>query len=464
LAVIDGATDAVLGTDFLCCPALTSPSGIALDTSQSILYVADTGAGSLAVIDVATMKSGTNDGLLGAVTIGAAPTDVVFHATNGQVYVTDNGGTTVSVVNRQVGTAKLNATLATTIDLGVAPVALGLNPATQLFYVSLANGGLGVIDTATNELVSADFFCCPALASPLGLTVDATTNRLYVAENVAQGQVVVIEAADMKAGTDDGLVTRVAVGASPTHLVVDPTLHRLYVNNEGGNSISVIQAAGLTPASCGDTSGPGGADIPCRCGDIVTTYTVLEASDPVTRRRCPRVGLYVAAGVVLDASSAAIRCHGPGFTTGLWLMGDAASITGGSLHGCANGIFGFTAGSTVEGVTAGGGGTGIFLIGDGNRLRGNQGVSNARDGILVSGTHNEVSANLGARNGRHGIAVVGRGNHLAGNRGRLNGGQGVVAAGSDNTSDFRNSATRNTVKPDCSIENQPPAIAGGSRC
>jgi YVTN family beta-propeller protein len=465
LAVINGATGAVVGTNFLCCPALTSPTGIALDTGQNILYLADTGAGALAVIDVAAMKSGTNDGLLGTVTLGAGPSDVVFHDTNNQVYVTNSEGTTVSVVNRQVGTGKLNATLGATIELGVAPVALGLNPVTQRFYVSLANGNLGVIDTATNELVSAKFFCCPALNSPLGLTVDSTTNRLYVAENVASGQVVVIDAARMKAGTNDGFVTRVGVGASPTHLVADPGTHRVYVNNEGGNSISVIQDAGPTPVPCGDASGPGGIDVPCRCGDIVTTDTVLRASDPVVRSRCTHVGLFVAKGVTLHASSAVIRCDSRGgFTTGLWIVGDAVVIDGGIIRDCTNGIFGITSGSTIAGVTASRGGAGIFTIGDGNQLRDNRCAGNSRDGMLISGSFNALEGNYGLGNQRHGIAVVGSFNRLTRNQGRTNGGQGVLAVGGGNTSDLGNYGTGNAVKPDCSIDGHPPVTANGKRC
>ncbi len=74
--------------------------------------------------------------------------------------------------------------------------------------------------------------------------MNSSTNRLYVAENVARGKGVVIDAARMKAATDHGFVARIAVGALPTHLVVDPDSRRVYVNNNGGNSISVIEDRG----------------------------------------------------------------------------------------------------------------------------------------------------------------------------------------------------------------------------
>jgi DNA-binding beta-propeller fold protein YncE len=465
LAVIDGATDAVVGTGFLCCPALTNPSGIALDTSQDILYVADTAVNQLVVIHAAAMRPGTNDGVIGRVTLGTAPSDVVFHSTNNQVYVSNNGSTTVSVVNRQVGTGPLNATIATTIDLGVPPVALGLNPATQLFYVSLANGNLGVIDVATNVLVSASFFCCPALNSPLGLTVDSTTSRLYVAENVSSGQVVVIDTASMSAGTNNGLLARVPVGAAPVHLVADSETHKVYVNNSGGNSISVIQDLGLERTSCGDASGPGAGDVPCRCGDTVTTDTVLDNSDPVVSSTCPQVGLFVAPDVTLDASSTVIRCDSTsGPTTGIWIVGDGVVIHGGAIHGCQNGLFGFTSGSTVERVTASEGGAGIFITGDGNRLLRNRCEGNGLDGIFLSGSSNALEKNSGLRNGGNGVAVVGSSNQLLHNQGRTNGGQGVVAVGGGNISDLRNHAIGNAVKPECSIDGLPPATKNGKHC
>jgi hypothetical protein len=319
--------------------------------------------------------------------------------------VTNNGATSVSVVNRQVGTRRLTAKVATTIDLGVAPVALGLNPVTQLFYVSLANGHLGVID-----------------------------------------------AASMQAGTDDGFVTRVGVGAAPTHLVAEPRTHRVYVDNEGGNSISVIQDRGPTPRPCGEASGPGGTDLPCHCGDTATTNTVLGASDPV-RSPCAGVGLFVAGGVTLDASSALLRCASSGaFTTGIWIIGDGVAIDGGIIRGCDRGIFGLTSGSAIARVTASRGGGSIVIAGQGNHLLHNRCQGNALDGMLVSGSFNTLERNYGFANEGDGIAVVGTVNTLNHNQGRSNGGHGVVATGGGNAGDGLNYGAGNTARPNCSID------------
>lgn len=78
-----------------------------------------------------------------------------------------------------------------------------------------------------------------------------------------------------------------------------------------GNHLGLVLAIGLTSiigiaggawsADCGDGSGPGGTDVPCACGDRVTSDTVLDNSDPVVSTGptdvCPGLGLKVGGGV-----------------------------------------------------------------------------------------------------------------------------------------------------------------------
>jgi hypothetical protein len=60
-------------------------------------------------------------------------------------------------------------------------------------------------------------------------------------------------------------------------------------------AFAILAATPAWAADCGDTSGPGGTDVPCGCGDTVTTSTELDASDPVLSTICTGDALLVGA-------------------------------------------------------------------------------------------------------------------------------------------------------------------------
>jgi len=209
---------------------------------------------------------------------------------------------------------------------------------------------------------------------------------------------------------------------------------------------------------CGDTTGPpGGLDVPCDCGDTVTTNTVLKASDPVTRKVCgPPAALFVAGGVTLDMTSPSvhIRCAGKEDTVGIELIGDDVTIDGGSsiIDGCDVGVFGFTSRSTIQLVfVRNGGDDGIELIGDDNVLVRNLCHNNGSEGIHVFGDRNRLDRNYCRANGGHGIEVEGANNHLTHNLGYNNGEHGIFAPDPTNTTDFRNYGAYNGLEPQCVI-------------
>lgn len=233
--------------------------------------------------------------------------------------------------------------------------------------------------------------------------------------------------------------------------------------------LATFSASNAWAKDCGDKTGqPGNFDVPCDCGDTVTTDTILKASDPVVTKVCFPTGLFVAGGVTLDASSAVIRCHTPPdfVTTGFWIIGNDATIDGGIIQGCGNGIFGVTDGSTIERVTArGGSSAGINIHGDGNTLLHNLCDNNAFDGIFVEGAHNTLERNYCKGNGSNGIFVLGGPlNNLKHNQGRNNSGHGVLVLGDGNTTDERNYGTANAARPDCLFDGNPPVTADGKYC
>jgi hypothetical protein len=138
---------------------------------------------------------------------------------------------------------------------------------------------------------------------------------------------------------------------------------------------------------CGDTSGPGGTDVPCACGHTVTTDTVLNATDPVTTSVCTCDGLIVRSSVTLDLGGHTIA--GSGICDGINIGGGSAGIN----------------------VVVGGGevarfGMGVVLRGEPgpNRVHDLRVLENSEGGILL-GPEAIVEDCVVSRNGGTGIDV-----------------------------------------------------------
>jgi hypothetical protein len=223
-------------------------------------------------------------------------------------------------------------------------------------------------------------------------------------------------------------------------------------------------------ADCGDTSGAGGADLSCSCGDTVTTDTTLDDTDPVTSAVCSCDGLIVSSSVTLDLGGHTIR--GSRVCDGINIGGDVAGsdavIGGGRItnfgtgvaeigEGGANrlhdlqvvdnadrGVFLMGRANVVEDcVVSRNGGRGIELDSD-NEGPGDGVVRNCRvednrgDGITVDFTGNLVESNIARRNTGTGIVACCRGNLVRLNRAESNG-QGIAV---DSHTDFPGFVTR----------------------
>src|SRR5688500_9871038 len=157
-----------------------------------------------------------------------------------------------------------------------------------------------------------------------------------------------------------------------------------------------------TPAwalDCGDTTGPGATDVPCTCGDTVTTDTTLlnaaqaagaaSTADPVVFEggpevACPGAGLVLAPGVSLDLNRNEIL--GSQVAAGIGVTGDSATVTNGTISEFA---------------------TGVEIAGAENSVSGVVSRRNAGHGIAVVGTLNTLTSNTPGQNAGAGIQVVG---------------------------------------------------------
>ena len=230
-------------------------------------------------------------------------------------------------------------------------------------------------------------------------------------------------------------------------------------------TLTVCFAAPAWAADCGDTSGPGGTDVPCACGDTVTTDTVLELDEPVTTEVCAAngglldvAGLTVADGITLEMSARTIRgqhlvngaCDGVGIG-----LGADASVKNGRLVGFDIGVAGSSGGtvsvvhvldSCLRGMTFAGDGNrleknivlrtdaqgGINVSGDDNIITLNR-VEDSAVGILADGSRNEVSRNLVYRSGSGGIDVSGAAATVNLNQVKFTSGNGLTLFGSEHS-------------------------------
>lgn len=136
--------------------------------------------------------------------------------------------------------------------------------------------------------------------------------------------------------------------------------------------------------ACGDTSGPGGANKPCCCGDTVTTATTLNGGDPVTGYACAGDGLTLGAGVALDLGGQTVAGSGGG--TGVRIP-SGGSLRGGTVRGFGVGVLVTSSATLDSAVIEGHAGDGVLVNATGTAarvtLRGLTVRNNADDGIQV---------------------------------------------------------------------------------
>ena len=234
------------------------PSGVAVGTTGTRMYVANTGSDSVSVIDTATNTLiDTNPSANGVnnISVGNSPGAV---AVNGnRLYVANSGGT-VSVINTDTNT-RIDANpspLSTDISVGNSPSALAAN-GNRLYVANRGSGTISVINTDTNTVIDTNPTAIGVNnitvgSSPSALAVNG--NKLYVA-NTGSGTISVINT-DTNTVIDTNPtaigVNNITVGSSPSALAVNG--NKLYVANTGSGTISVINTDTYTRIDADPTS------------------------------------------------------------------------------------------------------------------------------------------------------------------------------------------------------------------
>jgi DNA-binding beta-propeller fold protein YncE len=283
-------------------------------TAAGIVFCTNTTAGTLTVIDGATLSTRN-------VTVGWAPTDVAVNASTNTIYVTSltnsgGGNGTVTVIN--------GSSLATqTVQTGYDSYSLAINSATNTIYatnlcgtsvacqsggsVTVINGAnLGTqnvrtgylpywlsLNSVTNKIYVAnqcqDAACttspsvtvidgvslattsisvCSAGTTAADIEVNAAANQIYLPCNMPGGTVTIIN------GLTNGTNT-LSVGNYPAASAINAAADYAYVPNAGDNTVSVISGAAVVALQFKPVT-------PCRLIDTRQTGDPLEAGVPQT--------------------------------------------------------------------------------------------------------------------------------------------------------------------------------------
>ena len=223
-------------------PVGSDPIGIAADTANGTVYVANYDSASVSVF------SESGPGVVSTPTVGTDPYGVAVDSTTGDVYVANAGSNSVSVIDAATcnGSTQSNCAPSTITSSSLnVPAGVATDPTTGTVYVTdYGSGAVSVISESTKAVVGT-VTLASSTAEPIAAAVDPTTHQLFVADYNA-GNVSVINTTSCNASTQTGCSAKpptVTVGSDPFGIGVDTVHDTVYVANEGSSSVSVINGS-----------------------------------------------------------------------------------------------------------------------------------------------------------------------------------------------------------------------------
>jgi YVTN family beta-propeller protein len=259
---------------------------VAVDPAAGTVYVTNSSAGTVSVIDAATSTVTTT------IPVGSGPDGVAVDPAAGTVYVANGGGSTVSVIDAAT------STVTATIPVGSYPFGVALDPTAHTAYVTNYNDGtVSVISAAAPPLAAPSGLAAavvgPVSGPPSGVALTWTDNATDPAATLVR----VERASDpgFTAGVTDFPLGAAAIPYTDTAVVEGATYYyRVRAENDGSASgwsdpvsitFTTVPAApaSLAATVTGPVSRPPGVtlnwtDTPG--GALVTHMVVQRAADP----------------------------------------------------------------------------------------------------------------------------------------------------------------------------------------
>jgi YVTN family beta-propeller protein len=211
------------------------PTNVAVDAERCRLYVVNTASDSMTVLNACT------SGLLNTVPLGTgqAPGAVAVLTTTNHIYVANTGTDSVAVIQADT------LSTATTIAVGPMPGQIATNPRTNRVYVTYRGtpsdnrSGVTVIDGNTlsvHKTIGLSYSDQMPAPGPYGVSVNPTTNRVYVATE--SGKLVIID------GASDTVIAALSppVSGGLGSVAANPTTNNVFVSGSSGNMLFVYDA------------------------------------------------------------------------------------------------------------------------------------------------------------------------------------------------------------------------------
>ncbi|ULE33599.1 Ig-like domain-containing protein [Mycobacterium sp. IDR2000157661] len=202
-----------------------SPYGVAVVGNRA--YVANQGTNTVSVID---METGA---VLGEITVGSAPTNMVASPDGTRLYVTNRSSNSVSVINTTT-----NTVVGGQIAVGATPESITVSSDGTRLYV--ANFGSHTVSVINTTLTTPAVVATVAVGyNPRGIAFAQTVNgpRVYVANQTSSSVSVI------NASTNQIVGGQITVGSTPLQVAVSSDGTRAYVTNYWSSSVSVIDTA-----------------------------------------------------------------------------------------------------------------------------------------------------------------------------------------------------------------------------
>lgn len=201
-------------------PVGTGPRALFVAPNGRRLYVANNGSNSVSVIDT------TNLQVLVAIPVGSNPWGLIVTPDSSKIYVANHDSNSVSVISAS------SNTVVKTITVGSQPLGLNISPdGSKVFVTEFGSNAVSVINTATDTVLAQ----IAVDAGPFGVALALNGSKLYVTSNLDTVSVI-DTASNLKTAS-------IAVGLNPQGISVTPDGSKVLVDNYGGNSLSVINAA-----------------------------------------------------------------------------------------------------------------------------------------------------------------------------------------------------------------------------
>jgi YVTN family beta-propeller protein len=385
ILVINTTTNAVTST----IAVGNDPTGVAFNSSGTMAYVTNYSDGTVSVINTA------NDQVVSTIPVGTGPMAVTVNSAGTLAYVTNSGSSTVSVISTATNV------VTNTIAVGTHPYNLALNPVQNIAYVTNeGSSNISIINTTNNSVTGSIAIAGGGNMRTVAFNPSGT--EAYVAG--ANGGVQIIDTAS---NTPVSTITF----SNATGLAVNPSGSKVYVTQYSENPSTPLYIVGATPTASPvqTTAANGSVVLTASTGGIgQATNPVAIQTTSVTANASGDVYLVADANNVANTVSITASKAGNANTFNITTPNDATglvatgNISAGTVSLTASGTGDVDANLGSGSITALGTTAGLGSI----TLLANGGAVNLNSGTLTANVNVNVTAATGLQVGNTAAVTV----------------------------------------------------------